>query len=111
MLLQNEFSVTVPMTLPDLFWIRTWLFSVVIRWFGPTAPWVSGGITVPLSVRARKVADIAGDRAAGFGRLPRAGATAVPITIVSLCGFGIGRRFPRSNAFALRGGADASCLN
>src|SRR5712672_2510102 len=41
------------------------VLRTVIRWLGPTAPWVSGGITVLLSGRARKLVAGAGERGAG----------------------------------------------
>src|SRR5262245_18125566 len=36
--------------------MRTWLLSATIKWFGPTAPWVSGLNALPSSPNAGKLA-------------------------------------------------------
>ena len=57
---------------PLRFWNRTWLLRLTIRWLGPTAPCVSGGMTVLGSLRPMKPPARPGDGASGI--TARAGA-------------------------------------
>jgi len=59
---QNAFNETVLTTEPSFAWMRTCVFSVVIRWFGPAAPAASGGMAVSSSPKARKFSLGAGER-------------------------------------------------
>src|SRR5882762_8640481 len=45
--------------------MRTCVLRTVMRWLGPTAPWVSGGIAVVSSAKARKLLAGAGESGAG----------------------------------------------
>ena len=58
---------------PERFWMRTCEFSVVIMWFGPTAPMVSGGMNWPLSSTARKLAAGGGDASDAEARVNDSG--------------------------------------
>src|ERR1043165_4015465 len=52
--------------------MRTWLLSVTIRWLGPTAPSVSGVLSLPISPRAAKLADNSGEGIDGVAMLAAA---------------------------------------
>src|SRR5258707_800454 len=52
--------------------MRTWLLSVTIRWLGPTAPSVSGVLSVPSSPTAAKLADNSGEGIDGVAMLAAA---------------------------------------
>src|SRR5688572_19587849 len=65
---QNESRLTGPWAAaPVRFCMSTWVLRVTIRWLGPTAPCVSGGMEVLASPKAAKLAAGDGEASSGAG--------------------------------------------